>query len=101
MPLNPTYQVFTQTATDDNAFNLVSIDIWVLEVDIQIKTNNAYIGDSNNQTFEVLANDVYTIKGPINIREIYVKNKTAGQNTNVTIAGVSLSEYQKKMQGIG
>lgn len=100
MPLNPIYQVFTATAASDAQFNLTTIDIWMLEVDIFVYTNDADIGNIDNQELTVFANDVYTIKGPVNIREIFFKNNAAGSNTVIALGGVSLSDYQKKQYGI-
>ncbi len=101
MPLNPIYQVFTATATADTQFNLTTIDIWMIECDIFVYTNDAKIGNIDNQELVVYANDVYTIKGPVNIREIFFKNNVAGNNTVIALGGVSLSDYQKKQLGIG
>ena len=101
IPLNPIYQVFTKTATDDLQFNLTSIDVWMKECDIFIYTNDADVGSIDNQSLVVSANDVYTIRGILNVREIYFKNHTAGQNTVIALAGVTLSDYEKKQAGIG
>ena len=70
------------------------------ECDIFIYTNDANVGSIDNQSLWVAANDVYTIKGILNIRELFFKNHTAGQNTVVALAGVTLSDYEKKQAGI-
>jgi hypothetical protein len=93
--------VFSATASADTQFNLTSIDVWMKEVDIFIYTNDADVGNIDNQSLYVAANDVYTIKGIVNIREIYFKNHTAGNNTSVAVAGVTLSDFEKKQAGIG
>jgi hypothetical protein len=101
MPQNPIYVVFSKTATDDLAFKLVTMDTWLKEVDIFVYTNDAYIGNFENQTLWVAANDVYTIKGIVNLNDIFIKNYGAGNNTVISLAGVALSDYEKRQNGIG
>jgi len=101
MPHKPIYQVFSATAADDNQFNLTTIDVWMKEVDIFVYTNDADVGSLDNQVLTVQANDVYTIRGIVNIREIYFKNTTAGQNCEVALAGVALSDSELSQMGLG
>lgn len=74
--------------------------MWFKEIDIFITTNDAYVGDNTAQTLAVYANDVYTIRGIVNIREIYFKNYTAGSNCVVSAAGVALSDAEKRAAGV-
>jgi len=100
MPQNPLYQVFSYTAAADTPFALTALNIYMKEIDIFVYTNDAYIGDKTDQALSVSAGDVYTIKGPINISDIFIKNKAAGQNTAVSLAGVTLSYNELKEAGI-
>lgn len=101
MPRYPIYQVYSATATSDAQFNLTTIDVWMKEVDIFVYTNDADVGSLDNQELTIQANDVYTIRGAINIREIYFKNTNAGNNTVVALAGVVLSDDERHALGIG
>ena len=99
-PFKPLYTVVTATAADDNAFNLTTLDIWMEEADVFIYDQDCYIGNQTDQILVFGADEVYTIKGPLNIREIYVKNYNAGQNTRIAIAGTRLSDQQMIARGL-
>jgi len=74
--------------------------MWFRELDIFVYDNDADIGGISNQDIWVLTNDVYTIKGLVNAKEIYFANHTGGSNTQITIAGTQLSDKELKDAGI-
>ena len=100
IPQYPTYAVITATASNDNPFQLVLQDMWFKELDVFIYTNDCNVGGINNQEITVFTNDVYTIKGYINAKELYFANTNAGNNTKVVIAGTELSDDEKLKAGI-
>lgn len=100
MPSKPLFQVFTVTAGDDNPFQLTTLSIWMVEVDIFITTHDALIGDVTDQTLGITAGDVYTVKGPVCLKDFFFKNAGAGNNTVVTLAGTTLSDNQLSAMGI-
>jgi len=94
------FKRITKTATDDNPFPVVTIDLWYNEVDIFIFTNDAYVGDVTDQDLDISAGDVFTIDSPVNLKELIFKNKTAGFNTKIVLVGVPMTEVQIKKEGI-
>jgi hypothetical protein len=100
MPQFPIYSVLSKTATDDNVFQVTTLDIWMKEADIFVYTNDADCGTVSNQDIWINANDIYTPKGIINVGELYFKNHTGGSNTTVVIAGVRMSDDELRKAGL-
>jgi len=100
MPAYPTYAVISKTATADTPFQLTYKDMWFKELDIFVYDNDADVGGIGNQDITVLTNDVYTVKGYVNAKEIYFANSTAGSNTKIVIAGTELSDKELRKAGI-
>jgi len=58
------------------------------------------LGDNNAQNVDLAANDVYNIPYPINLSNLFFKNKVAAANTAVVIIGTTLTDVRKKIYGI-
>jgi hypothetical protein len=91
---------YTATALDDNPFFVVFDDVWFNFCDIFVYTNSCYIGDRTAQDIDVLAGDIYTITTPVNLKDLWFKNKTAGANTTVVVAGTPMTRKQAESVGI-
>jgi hypothetical protein len=100
MPSNPVYVVLTKTATADTPFQMVNKDMWFKELDIFIYTNSCDVGGISDQEITVFTNDVYTVKGYVNAKELYFSNTTGGSNTKVVIAGTQASDRELQQAGI-
>lgn len=92
--------VITKTATNDNPFQLVNKDCWFRELDIFVYTNDCDIGGISDQDIWVNTNDIYTVKGLVNAKEIYFSNHGAASNTKVVIAGTQASDKELIDAGI-
>lgn len=57
------------------------------------------MGSKTIQPIALSAGTVYTVKGPVNIRDYLFKNTGAGLNTTVTVAGTRLSD--RELRGLG
>jgi len=100
MPATPQFVVISKTATNDNPFQLTYNDMWFKELDIFVYDNDCDIGGMTVQDITVLTNDVYTVKGYVNAKEIYFANSNAGNNAKVVIAGTQASDSELKKDGI-
>ena len=100
IPQNPVYVVINTTATDDNVFQVTTLDLWFKELDVFVYDNDCYMGDIGGQDVTIYTNDVYTIKGYVNAGELFFKNLTAGSDTQITIAGVQISDKEKREAGL-
>ena len=100
MPATPQFIVISKTATNDNPFQLTFKDTWFREVDIFVYTNDCNIGGIGTQDITVYTNDVYTVKGYVNAKEIYFSNTNAGNNTKIVIAGTQASDTELRTAGI-
>lgn len=100
MPQKPTYLSFSHTATDDNIFNLTTLDLWFREVDIFVYTNAATVGNLTGQEISMAANSVYTVRGPVAIKDFIFKNTNAGSNTKIVVAGTCLSDFEMQQLGL-
>jgi len=58
------------------------------------------MGDKTTQVLALSAGTVYTVKGPVNIRDFMFKNTGAGLNTTVSVAGTRLSDLELRRLGI-
>jgi len=100
MPQTPKYQVLTATAGNDNAFPVTTLNIWVEEVDIFILDQGAYEGNVSDQIIPFNADDIHTVKGPVNLKDFFFKNQNAGANTRIILAGTQLSDAQLRIRGL-
>jgi len=100
IPQTPTFAVISHTATADTPFQLTLTDMWFKELDIFVYTNDADVGGIGVQDITVYANDVYTVKGPVNAKDIYCANATAGSNALVVVAGTQMSDSELQRAGI-
>jgi hypothetical protein len=100
MPITPRFFHASVTATNDNSFQVVSIDKWFEFLDVFVFDQNAYMGDVFNQDVTIVANDIYYFPTPVNGKEVYFKNIGAGLNARVVFVGVELSDARKKVLGI-
>jgi len=46
------------------------------------------MGDSDSQEFVLEPNDIYTFDTPVDLNDIFFKNFTAGNNTQIIVQGV-------------
>lgn len=83
-----------KTAADDNKFRLATEPTWLNDCVIFIESNDAKMGDTNNQEATMNIGDVYTFNAPVNIEDIFFKNATAGSNTKVIINGTNMTQAQ-------
>ena len=67
----------SHTATADTKFRLSSADMWFKEVNFECTSNDAYYGDLQDQDLILYSDDVLPYQGPINLAEVFFKNKTA------------------------
>ena len=88
------------TATADTKFRLSAADMWFKTINIECQTNGAYYGDLNEQDLILYADDVLDFDGPINLAEIFFKNKTAGSNCVIKVAGSLLLPADLKYYGL-
>lgn len=88
------------TTTVDTAFNVISIDKWFNGVDIFVFTNDALFGDISDQEIILGVGETYSILFPVNLRELTFKNRVAGSNAKIVLAGVPMTNEQMKMQGV-
>ena len=90
--LKPSWVLLTKTAGDDNAFRLAEDSVLLIPCDIFVTSNDAYMGDAKNQGAEIFAGDIYSaaVTTPVDVSQLWFKNRVAGSNTVVTITGVSI-----------
>lgn len=92
MVLASSFVSVSKTFASDNPANALSgeVDLIFQELDIQILTNDAYYGDHNIQEFELSAGDIVSFRSSagINLKDIYFKNQTAGNNIKVVAVGL-------------
>lgn len=96
----PTYQRFSKTADSDLVFTVVLQSKWFEFADVFVYNEDAYVGDVNGQDISITANDIYILPEPVDISELFFKNKNAGQNTTIIIAGVEMSERRLRELGL-
>lgn len=76
------------TATNDNAFRIITTSTKLRDVVIYVSGNNALVGDSANQRLPLNVGETLGISW-LDLSTIYFKNATAGNNTTITVLGVS------------
>jgi len=96
MPL-PSILRYTKTATDDNAFTVSTIDQWLQFADIFCYDEDGYFGDINGQDIQILAGDSYSILYPVNLKDLFFKNVTAGSNCRIVIIA---TPYNSKVRRV-
>lgn len=89
----------SHTATDNNKFHLVDVDLWVSEVNIHVLLQDAKYGDFDVQEATITTNDVPFFKD-VNLADLYFKNDGAGANTKIVLVGIRMTEARKKELGI-
>lgn len=79
----------TVTAADDNAFQIENDPLNVITgCNIHCYSQDAYYGNLTLQASVIAANAVVWFDKPIRVSDLWFKNKTAGQNTQIVITGV-------------
>ena len=80
----------TVADTAKSAANLTGQRVTLYNVDIQILSNPAYIGDRLNQELELSVGDIYSNPSPVKpiaLSDIWFKNQTAGSDSKIVITG--------------
>jgi len=83
------------TATTDAPFSLSYADVWLREVNIQILSNDALMGDRSGQDFAMATGAVASFPY-INLADVFIKNAGAGANTTVVVNGVVMTPAMVK-----
>jgi len=96
----PTLIQLTYTATDDNTFKIALTPMWLEYADVFVTLQDALMGSRQDQLAPIFANDIYTFPYPVNLSDLFFKNKNAGSNTVVTIIGTSLTRKKATEHGI-
>lgn len=81
---------FSKTATADTKFKLVSEKLILCDVMVNCQSNDCYFGDTNHQEFEMNVGDVFTFNNPVDLHDLFFKNKIAGDNTKIVLTGVKV-----------
>ena len=86
------YYSNTWTFTSNAARILTDQPLLFTELDIQILTNDALMGDVNGQSFELGAGDIVSYRNArgIDIRGFFFKNALADSNIKVVVSGITL-----------
>ena len=84
------YHSQSWTFTADIARVLSTLPLVFTELDIQILTHPALMGDVNGQVFELSAGDIvsYRNSNGIDLRGFFFKNAGAGNNIKVVVSGI-------------
>jgi hypothetical protein len=77
------------TAADDNAFRLVTSETKIRDVIVYVSGNNALVGDADNQRMPLNVGESLGISW-IDLSTLYFKNATGGNNTTITVLGVTV-----------
>jgi len=82
------------TFTTDAARILTSQPLIFSELDMQVLTNDALLGDVNGQSFELTAGDIVSYRDSkgIDLRDFFWKNAGAGNNTKIVVNGILLGD---------
>jgi len=84
-----TFYSKTFTAIDDTIFHLDDDgNTFLVGCNIHCYTQDAYYGNLTVQGALIAANAVVWFDKRVRVSDIWFKNKTAGQNTTITITGV-------------
>lgn len=77
------------TAAADTAFRLVTSETKIRDVIVYVSGNNALVGDADNQRMPLNVGESLGISW-IDLSTLYFKNATAGNNTTITVLGVTV-----------
>lgn len=77
------------TAAADTAFRLATSETKIRDVIIYVSGNNALVGDADNQRMPLNVGESMGISW-IDLSTLYFKNATAGNNTTITVLGVTV-----------
>lgn len=75
-----------RTAANDKPFRLASEDLPFEDMNFHCYLKDAYYGNGAKQEATILVNDVAPFRNG-NIRDIWFRNKTAGQNCKIVASG--------------
>ena len=93
-----TFISLTMTMTDDNAHQLTQTDLPFYEVNLHCYTQDLYYGDGLTMGAYIVAGDVASFRNG-NLRDLFFKNKTAGQNGTITaVATVPMEAIKKQLR---
>lgn len=90
---------FEHTATDDLKFSLAQADVWIASANIHVLTHAAKYGDTLAQEAQIAANNVVWFND-FNLKDLFFKNASAGDNTVVRIVAVRMTEGRKEELGL-
>lgn len=79
---------FSFTLTDDNAHPITENDIFIESGNLHCLTNALYYGDGTTMDTPLGVGDVLPIGG-INLRDLFIKNKTGGSNGVLKVTGLA------------
>lgn len=77
------------TAAADTAFRLVTSETKIRDVIVYVSGNNALVGDADNQRMPLNVGESLGISW-IDLSTLYFKNATGGNNTTITVLGVTV-----------
>ena len=88
----------TITLSDDNPHRLTDDNIPFYEINLHCYNQDCYYGDGVTMGAIITANDIASFKNG-NMRDIFIQNKTAGQNTTVyAVATVPHPETKNRLE---
>lgn len=85
----------SKTQTDDSITPLTEFDIPFYDMNMHCYTNPVYYGDGSTMSAYINDGDVVFFKNG-NLRDIFIKNKTAGSNGQVVIVATVPTEFIKE-----
>lgn len=77
------------TAASDDAFRLVTSETKIRDVIVHVSGNDALVGDADNQRMPLNVGENLGISW-IDLSTLYFKNATDGNNTTITVLGVTV-----------
>jgi hypothetical protein len=93
------------TATSDSAFN-IDVDLWLKYADCLFLTNDGFICNSDGQQISGMTHSdntntfIFEIPYPVNIKDIFAKNRTAGYNATLVVIGCPLTRKEMLAMGV-
>ena len=95
MDLPTTFYSISITLSDDNPHPLVNTDIPFYDVNLHCYTKALYYGTGTLLEAEIGVGDVASFRNG-NLRDIFIKNKTAGENGKIVAVATIPTKYIKK-----
>jgi len=89
----------SKTQSTDASEPITEFDIPYYEMNMHCYTNPVYYGDGSVMSAYINVGDVVFFKHG-NLRDIFIKNKTAGNNGQVVIVATVPSEFVKDKLGL-